>query len=212
MKGLFWQPEDSTASTPASGADPSQEISDEEFASLLAASPHAVPPDSAAPVEAQAIEVRASGDEILIDFQSQYDLAGIPDTDEVEQLENFLNRLDPSLPQVSKIAAAQAFLGAIGKDTSAVLADAQRKIARVRGILKSKEDETKGRLDSEQAEILALEAKIEEHRGRMQDLNRHLEGVRRACLVEESRLQAARVFFGTTEAQGVPSPTASARR
>ena len=65
--------------------------------------------------------MQATGEGIQIDFQQQYDLAGIPDTDEVEQLENFLARLDPSLPSVSKLAAAQAFLGAIGKDKEAVL-------------------------------------------------------------------------------------------
>jgi len=132
-----------------------------------------------------------------IDFQAQYDAAGIPDTDEVEQLENFLTRLDPALPQVSKIAAAQAFLGAIGKDPQAVLADAERKIRRVRGILQSKQEETQQQIAAQKAEIDALQARIDEHRKNMQELNRQLEGVRQACTVEESRLQAARVFFGT---------------
>ena len=36
----------------------------------------------------------------------------------------------------------------------------------------------------------------------MQETNRELEGVRMACLQEESRLQAARVFFGSVEPVG----------
>ena len=45
-----------------------------------------------------------------IDFQGLYDQAGIPNTDEVEQLEKFLEGLDNSLPQASRLAAAKAFL------------------------------------------------------------------------------------------------------
>jgi len=50
-----------------------------------------------------------------IDFQALYDQAGIPNTDEVEAVERFLNGLDASLPDASKLAASKAFLSAIGK-------------------------------------------------------------------------------------------------
>lgn len=168
---------------------------------MLQGSPHAVPKGApAAAVDASSVRLATDvTGAVKIEFQEQYDLAGIPDTDEVEQLENFLARLDPSLPKASKIAAAQAFLGAIGKDKSNVLEDAARKIERVRGILQSKEEDTRQSLANEQGEIDALQAKIEAHRKRMEELNHELEGVRQACLIEESRLQAARVFFGNVD-------------
>jgi hypothetical protein len=199
LKGLFWQAGEPAAGTEPSGS-PAEELSDAEFAEMLAASPHAVPPaQSVAPVN-----VALAGDaaHVAIDFQAQYDLAGIPDTDEVEQLENFLSRLDSSLPNASKLAAAQAFLGAIGKARDDVLGDAARKIQRVRGVVAGKEQEVAALLTEEQAQITALERQIEAHRQRMEALNRELEGVRHACLVEESRLQAARVFFGNVEPGG----------
>lgn len=206
VKGLFWQggaepaaPGRAAAPADAEGA----ELSDEEFAKLLSADPNAVPKEQFEPVAAGTVKVTpdATG-AITIDFQAQYDVAGIPDTDEVEQLENFLARLDSSLPKASKIAAAQAFLGAIGKDKNDVLEDAARKIKRVHGILRGKEEETRAALASEQQEIDALQAKIEAHRKSMEGQNHELEGVRQACLIEESRLQAARVFFGNIEPSG----------
>lgn len=221
LKGLFWQSggdEGAKAAKPpagdadagdleallggaakgAPGAD--EDLSEEDFAALLMGNEHAVPSESFDPVDAGSIALgHAENGAVTIDFQAQYDAAGIPDTDEVEQLENFLTRLDPSLPHVSKIAAAQAFLGAIGKDKGDVLTDAERKIKRVHGIVKAKEAETAEALATEQAAIDELQAKIEEHRQRIQALNRELEGVRHVCLQEESRLQAARVFFGTVD-------------
>jgi hypothetical protein len=202
VKELFWQ-----AGEPAAGAEPSgspaEELSDAEFAEMLAASPHAVPPaQSVEPVTTVNVALAGDPAHVTIDFQAQYDLAGIPDTDEVEQLENFLSRLDSSLPNASKLAAAQAFLGAIGKARDDVLGDAARKIQRVRGIVAGKEQEVAALLTEEQAQITALERQIEAHRQRMEALNRELEGVRHACLVEESRLQAARVFFGNVEPGG----------
>jgi hypothetical protein len=200
VKGLFWQSgsDDAapTAGNPSPDA-PAEELSDEDFSRLLSGNEHVVPKDAYDPVPAAAVEVKADMfGSTTIDFQAQYDAAGIPDTDEVEQLENFLTRLDGSLPKASKIAAAQAFLGAIGKDKGSVLQDAERKIKRVHGILRSKEEESREALAREQQEIDALAAKIEAHRKNMEEQNRVLEGVRQACLTEESRLQAARVFFG----------------
>jgi hypothetical protein len=51
-------------------------------------------------------------------------------------------------------------------------------------------------LTDEQNAIAELTANIEQRKANMQELTRGLEGVRHACMVEESRLQAARVFFG----------------
>ena len=142
-----------------------------------------------------------------IDFQAQYDVAGIPNTDEVEQLERFLGGLDQNLPQTSRLAAAKAFLGAVGKNVGDVLRDAELKIARVRAIRAGQEQATAAALQEEQAQIEQLTAAIEQHRARIQEHSTHLEEVRRACLVEESRLQSARVFFGnvTTAPNGNPS-------
>jgi len=174
---------------------------------MLQGSPHAVPKGAPAErVDAGTVKLKSDGGAVTIDFQEQYDLAGIPDTDEVEQLENFLARLDASLPKASKIAAAQAFLGAIGKDKSNVLEDASRKIQRVRGILESKEEETRSAIAEVEAQIDALQQQIEAHRKRMEEVNRELEGVRQACLVEESRLQAARIFFGTEGGAAAGAP------
>ena len=207
VKNLFWQsPDGPSAAAPPPGTEV-QEISEAEFAQLLDTGAGAAAESAPDRVDPSTVSVASAGGAVTIDFQAQYDLAGIPDTDEVEQLEGFLTRLDPSLPQVSRIAAAQAFLGAIGKDADAVLADAARKISRVRGIASSKEQETQAALAQEQAQIDQLQAQVEQHRARMQELNRELEGVRQACLGEESRLQAARVFFGNVSpAAGAGAP------
>jgi len=206
VKGLFWQSGSPEGGAPAGGAD--AELSDAEFADLLATSPHALPPDAGAPLGEAAPNVLSRGslqgsvDASNVDFQAQYDFAGIPDTDEVEQLESFLSRLDSSLPQTSKLAAARAFLGAVGKSKEHVLDDAARKIQCVRSIIAGKQEETRLACENEQQQIDALQAQIERHRQQMEALTRELEGVRLACGVEESRLQAARVFFGSVDARG----------
>ena len=199
VRNLFWQ-----SGEPVAEAE-LEAMSDDEFASLVGDSPLAVPanaPLEAEPVDVSQVSYETQGAAVQIDFQGQYDAAGIPDTDEVEKLEDFLARLDTSLPQVSKLAAAEAFLGAIGKGRNDVLSDAERKIGSVRALWKSKEAQAQEALASEQAAIAELQSQIEVHRQRMQAQQQELEGFRHACVVEESRLQAARVFFGTA---GKPS-------
>lgn len=199
VRNLFWQ-----SGEPVAEAE-LEAMSDDEFASLVGDSPLAVPanaPLEAEPVDVSQVSYETQGAAVQIDFQGQYDAAGIPDTDEVEKLEDFLARLDTSLPQVSKLAAAEAFLGAIGKGRNDVLSDAERKIGSVRALWKSKEAQAQETLASEQAAIAELQSQIEVHRQRMQAQQQELEGFRHACVVEESRLQAARVFFGTA---GKPS-------
>ena len=131
-----------------------------------------------------------------IDFQALYDQAGIPNTDEVEQLEKFLEGLDNSLPQASRLAAAKAFLSAIGKSPNHVVEDAGRKIQVVRAVGEVKGTDASTRQNELQSEISRLEGEIEQCRSAMEAINAELEGVRHQCAVEEGRLQAARVFFG----------------
>ena len=131
-----------------------------------------------------------------IDFQALYDQAGIPNTDEVESLEKFLGGLDMELPQASKVAAAKAFLGAIGKSPSHVLEDAARKIQVVRVVDEAKRADGAKILGDHQAAIDELAKHIEEHRAQMEDVHRDLESVKGQCAVEEARLQGARTFFG----------------
>jgi hypothetical protein len=192
VKGLFWQ-----SAEPDQGTG--EALSDAEFQELLQ-SEHAVPERPVDAVDPSTVGISSAGGVVSIDFQTDYDAAGIPNTDEVEQLERFLGGLDQNLPQASKLAAAKAFLGAIGKSIDDVLRDAERKIERVRAIRAGKEQATHGALGQEQAAIEELSATIERHKAHMQELTGELEGVKRACLVEESRLQAARVFFGRTAA------------
>jgi hypothetical protein len=194
VKGLFWQ-----SGAGEEGAGSEQPISDQEFAELLNTD-HAVPERSVEPVDPTTIGMSNDGRNVVIDFQTQYDAAGIPNTDEVEQLERFLSGLDQNLPQASKLAAAKAFLGAVGKSVDHVLRDAEYKIERVRAIRAGQEQVTQSSLGEEQAAIQELTTQIEQRKARMEDLSRELEGVRRACLVEESRLQAARVFFANANA------------
>jgi hypothetical protein len=131
-----------------------------------------------------------------IDFQALYDQAGIPNTDEVEQLEKFLEGLDNSLPQASRLAAAKAFLSAIGKSPGHVVDDAGRKIQVVRAVGEVKGTDASNRQSELQAEINRLQGEIEQCRSAMEQINADLENVRHQCAVEEGRLQAARVFFG----------------
>ena len=151
------------------------------------------PEEVAAPLPAGTTVESLSGQ---IDFQGLYDQAGIPNTDEVEQLEKFLEGLDSSLPQASRLAAAKAFLGAIGKAPSHVVDDAGRKIQVVRAVGEVKGTDASNRQNELMAEIGRLEAQIEQCRSAMEAINAELEGVRHQCAVEEGRLQAARVFFG----------------
>jgi hypothetical protein len=134
-----------------------------------------------------------------IDFQGLYDLAEIPNTDEVEALEKFLGGLDDSLPQSSKLAAAKAFLGAIGKSSADVLGDAERKIRVVRAVEAQKRAEVDATLAEEQARIDDLQRQIDERRAAMEAARKDLESVRGQCATEEARLQGARVFFGGVE-------------
>ena len=194
VKGLFWQSGEPEGDEPV-------ELSDAEFKELLGTE-HAVPERPVAAVDPSGVSMSSAGGMVSIDFQTDYDNAGIPNTDEVEQLERFLSGLDQNLPQASKLAAAKAFLGAVGKNVDDVLRDAARKIERVRAIRAGQDQSTQAQLAQEQAAIEDLSATIERHKARMQELTAELEGVRRACLVEESRLQAARVFFGHAGGQG----------
>jgi epoxyqueuosine reductase QueG len=131
-----------------------------------------------------------------LDFQALYDQAGIPNTDEVEALERFLHGLDESLPQASKLAAAKAFLGAIGKAPTDVLRDAGRKIVVVRAVADAKRADVEKASSERQAAINDLQRQIDEHRSAVEALKHDLESVRSKCAAEEGRLQGARVFFG----------------
>jgi hypothetical protein len=131
-----------------------------------------------------------------IDFQALYDQAGIPNTDEVESLERFLQGLDTSLPQASRLAAAKAFLGAVGKSPNDVVNDAGRKISVVRAVAEAKLTDTRAASTDRQNVIADLQRQIDEHRAAIQGFESDLESVKQQCTVEESRLQGARVFFG----------------
>ena len=147
-----------------------------------------------------------------IDFQGLYDQAGIPNTDEVEALERFLGGLDQNLPDVSKLAAAKAFLGAIGKAPRDVITDAGRKIQVVRAVGESKKFDTEQAVTTRQKSITELQRQIDEQRAAIEGLQKDLESVRGQCAVEESRLQGARVFFGALGDVGSEAPAAPQRR
>lgn len=135
-----------------------------------------------------------------IDFQGLYDQAGIPNTDEVESLERFLGGLDDQLPQMSKVAAAKAFLGAIGKAPSDVLADAERKVQVVRAVDASKRGDADAKIAEHQRRIDELQGLIDEQRAAIELSRKDDDSVRHQCTVEEARLQGARVFFGAMDA------------
>lgn len=139
-----------------------------------------------------------------IDFQALYDQAGIPNTDEVESLEKFLGGLDQQLPHASRLAAAKAFLGAIGKSPAHVLEDAGRKIQVVRAVDASKQSEVNATIAAQQQIIDELQRQIEEQRAAMEAARRDLESVHGQCTVEEARLQGARMFFGAMDAGDTP--------
>ena len=139
-----------------------------------------------------------------IDFQGLYDQAGIPNTDEVEALERFLIGLDESLPESAKVAAAKAFLGAIGKAAKDVITDAGRKITVVRAVVDAKRADTEQAIGQRQAVIADLQRQVDEHRSAIQALQGDLESARSQCAVEESRLQGARMFFGHVAEEPAP--------
>ena len=154
-----------------------------------------LPPEEVAPALPAGTTVQTlSGGQI--DFQSLYDQAGIPNTDEVESLERFLGGLDQSLPDGAKAAAAKAFLGAIGKAPKDVVTDAGRKITVVRAVGDAKRADSDQAVAQRQSAIAHLQRQIDEQRAGIEALTKELESVRSQCAVEESRLQGARVFFG----------------
>jgi hypothetical protein len=155
-----------------------------------------LPPGETAPLPTGTEVQAVVGPAGRIEFQALYDQAGIPDTDEVEALERFLGGLEQSLPEASRTAAAKAFLGAIGKSPRDVVADAGRKITVVRAVAESKRSDIDRGVAERQAAIAQLQRQIDEQRVAMEGLMRELEDMRAQCLVEESRLQGARVFFG----------------
>jgi hypothetical protein len=147
-----------------------------------------------------------------IEFQGLYDQAGIPNTDEVEALERFLAGLDQNLPDASKVAAARAFLGAIGKAPSDVLEDAGRKIQVVRAVADAKRTDVEQAVAERQTAIAELQRQIDEQRAAIEGLQKELESVRSQCAIEESRLQGARVFFGHLGEVAPPAAPAAKRR
>ena len=193
LKSLFVVANPADGSVATSGDTPlPSDMSDidPELAKYLVPEAAAEPPP-ALPASADPAQLTGT-----IDFQGLYDQAGIPNTDEVEALEKFLNGLDAQLPQASKQAAARAFLGAIGKAHSDVLTDAERKIQVVRAVDASKQSEVNAKLEDHQKIIDDLPRQIEEQRAAMEAARRDLESVRSQCAIEEARLQGARMFFG----------------
>jgi hypothetical protein len=168
---------------------------------LVPEGPDAVAPPPPLPAGADPTQLTGA-----IDFQGLYDQAGIPNTDEVEALEKFLGGLDQQLPQASRLAAAKAFLGAIGKSPADVLADAERKIQVVRAVDGSKQGEVSATVDKHQQIIDELQRQIEEQRAGMEAARRDLEAVRGQCAIEEARLQGARLFFGAMDSYSGPAP------
>jgi hypothetical protein len=165
----------------------------------------------ASPAEAPALPAGTEPASLsgTIDFQALYDHAGIPNTDEVEALERFLGGLDSNLPDASKLAAAKAFLGAIGKAPSDVITDSGRKIEVVRAVADAKRADTEKAVGERQATINELQRQIDEQRAAIEGLQKDLESVRSQCVVEESRLQGARMFFGYVSEGG---PAAARKR
>ncbi len=149
-----------------------------------------------------------------VDFQALYDQAGIPNTDEVESLENFLRELDNELPQGSKLAAAKAFLKATGKSSVDVLTDAARKIKVVRAIEAGKSEDARGAIAQEQAAIDDMQKQIDDRRTAMEATKKDLESVKGQCATEEARLQGARMFFGAMDklSDAAPPPASASKK
>jgi flagellin-like hook-associated protein FlgL len=198
LKSMFVVSDQPQAQAPS---DPDQVIADLDKYQL--------PEGGAAPLPDGTSPAALSGQ---IDFQSLYDQAGIPNTDEVEAVERFLNGLDASLPDGSKLAASKAFLSAIGKSVGDVVKDAGRKITVVRAVADAKRADTEKAAGQYQGAIAALQKQIDDHRASMEAMQRDLESVRSQCTVEESRLQGARMFFGHVTDAPDPPPAPAARR
>jgi hypothetical protein len=186
---------------PQAPSDPDQVIADLEK--------YQVPPGEAGPLPDGTSPAALSGQ---IDFQSLYDQAGIPNTDEVEAVERFLNGLEASMPDASKLAASKAFLSAIGKGVADVVKDAGRKITVVRAVADAKRADTQKAAGERQSAIAALQKQIDDHRASMEAMQRDLESVNQQCTVEESRLQGARMFFGHVSDAPDPAAAPASRR
>jgi hypothetical protein len=197
MKSLFVTSDDDTAAVPSG-----ESVNEAELLAME------LPPGEVGslPPTAEGSSLGTGGS---IEFQPLYDEAGIPNTDEVEALEKFLAGLEDSLPQASKLAAAKAFLSAIGKSPDDVLKDAASKIKVVRAVEAAKSDWVNGKIAEHQMAIDELIKKAEDHKAQMEQLKKDLEAVRGQCAVEEGRLQGARVFFGAMDRLDTSAPAAA---
>ena len=78
-------------------------------------------------------------------------------------------------------------------------------IAEVRSVDEAKKGATEATRQEHQQAIAALERQIEEHRAAIEAAMREHESVKQQCVVEEARLQGARVFFGYVENAAAPA-------
>ena len=69
----------------------------------------------------------------------------------------------------------------------------------------AKRADTEKAVGERQATINELQRQIDEQRAAIEGLQKDLESVRSQCVVEESRLQGARMFFGYVS-EGAPGP------
>jgi hypothetical protein len=192
--------------TPTPRATPPQQpsadpLSADDFAKILAHDPQPAPRAPAVapqPVQppVQAPPPTSHSDEILEDGEL---LVVAPDNDELQQLqqlEMFVNKLDPSLPQAQRVQTAHAFMHALGKDVAHVIGAAEQKIARIRGNTTGRDRELRDALAAEQMTIQQLESQIEQRRQRAAQLTQQLETVTTLGSDDEKRVHALRQFFG----------------
>ena len=146
------------------------------------------------------------------DFAAIYEHAGLPIAPfTAEQMLDMLNSLPPELPLSTRRQTVKVTLGAMGKSLGAtadtIVADASRKMAALAAYSDSLTKQTAETVTAAQAEIAALEARIETQRQAITAAQQKQSDAARLCSAESDRLDDVLEFFSLDVPPSIHSGT-----
>lgn len=146
------------------------------------------------------------------DFAAIYEHAGLPIAPfTAEQMLEMLNSLPPELPLSTRRQTVKVTLQAMGKSLGAtadtIVADASRKMAALAAYTDALTKQTAETVTSAQAEIAALEARIETQRQAITTAQQKQSDAARLCSAESERLDDVLEFFSLDVPPSIHSAT-----
>jgi hypothetical protein len=142
--------------------------------------------------------------ETKVDFGVIYQQAALPVTPfTAEQVIDILSSLPPELPLKARQQTVKATLNAVGKSVGAtsetIVADASRKLEAITAYVNKVSEQTSGLVATEEKEIVAMQAQIEEKRKAIAEAQRRKTEATQICQAEAVRLRKVLEFFGTEQ-------------